>query len=211
VVPEEEGWSYLKIIVAVLFLIAASLPSPAESSPRVVHVFVALADNVNQGIVPVPAKLGNGDDPERNLYWGSAYGVKTFFARSREWALVATRRNPTASILERCIFKHRTSDVYLVADAYQGIQIRQAIVDFLGAAAGSDAETIEVVAGGKTTALHGGGGADLVAYAGHDGLMDFQLSSFPRKKGEASRPAIILACILALKGGNVNLLDGSAR
>src|SRR5579864_1418535 len=55
-----------------------------EPGLRTVHVFVALADNQHQGIVPVPAKLGNGEDAERNLYWGSAYGVKTFFSRSAD-------------------------------------------------------------------------------------------------------------------------------
>jgi hypothetical protein len=55
----------------------------AELSLRTVHVFVALADHQYQGIIPVPARLGNGDDPDHNLYWGSfAYGVKTFFSRS---------------------------------------------------------------------------------------------------------------------------------
>src|SRR5215471_3154983 len=66
----------------------------AQSSPRTVHVFVALADNVNQGIVPVPAKLGKGDDPEHNLYWGAAAGVKTFFARSAEWQLISKQPRP---------------------------------------------------------------------------------------------------------------------
>jgi hypothetical protein len=32
----------------------------AEAHLRTVHVFVALADNQNQGIMPVPARLGNG-------------------------------------------------------------------------------------------------------------------------------------------------------
>src|SRR5256885_8961765 len=39
----------------------------AQSQPRTVHVFVALADNKNQGIVPVAAILGNGEDPQHNL------------------------------------------------------------------------------------------------------------------------------------------------
>ncbi|HYL93308.1 MAG TPA: hypothetical protein VEW69_09150 [Alphaproteobacteria bacterium] len=177
------------------FFVALCIPALGQDSPRVIHVFVALADNLNQGIVPVAKVLGNGDDPAHNLYWGSAYGVKTFFSRSREWELLAARRNPTAAILERCIFKHRTSNVYMVADAYQGRQIKQAIVDFFGAAGGSDFESIEVLVAGKTIVLHGGRGADLVAYAGHDGLMDFQLPALPQKKSTVSRPAIILACI----------------
>ncbi|EDY21883.1 hypothetical protein CfE428DRAFT_0008 [Chthoniobacter flavus Ellin428] len=43
-----------------------AVPAPAAE----IHVFVALADNATQGIVPVPAKIGNGDDAEHNLYWG---------------------------------------------------------------------------------------------------------------------------------------------
>jgi hypothetical protein len=38
------------------------------------------------------------------------------------------------------------------------------------------------------------GGSNLVAYVGHDGLMDFQLPLVPRKKNEIHRDAIILAC-----------------
>jgi hypothetical protein len=38
------------------------------------------------------------------------------------------------------------------------------------------------------------GGSNLVAYVGHDGLMDFQLPLVPRKKNEIHRDAIMLAC-----------------
>jgi hypothetical protein len=60
-----------------LFLLLACgfpLSLRAQSLPCTIHVFVALADNKNQGIVPVAAILGNGEDPQHNLYWGSAYG-----------------------------------------------------------------------------------------------------------------------------------------
>jgi hypothetical protein len=169
----------------------------AQSQPRTVHVFVALADNKNQGIVPVAAILGNGEDPQHNLYWGSAYGVKTFFSRSPDWRLVASYLKPRPEIMERCIFKHRTANVYLVADAYQGNKIRQAIVDFLEAAAGAEPESIPVKTGEQSLVLKVRGAADLVAYAGHDGLMDFQLTALPQKKTPKSsnRQAIILACI----------------
>src|ERR1041384_6573109 len=100
---------------ALLVLLLASVASFGESS-RTIHVFVALADNVNQGIVPVAAKLGNGEDPVRNLYWGSAFGVRTFFARSSDWKLVSCKLPTKDEVLERCAFKYRTQDVYLVAD-----------------------------------------------------------------------------------------------
>jgi hypothetical protein len=150
-------------------------------------VFVALADNEHQGIVPVPKKIGNGADPQNNLYWGAAAGVKTFFSKSAEWKLVQSQKNVTQSILERVVFEHKTSRVFVVADAYNGAEIRQTIANFLRAAAGQDRQTVSV--GGD--ALNAGGGADLVVYVGHDGLMDFQL---PPVKSSSGRPTIILAC-----------------
>jgi hypothetical protein len=166
----------------------------AQTDTRTVHVFVALADNVNQGIVPVPAKLGNGADPEHNLYWGAAGGVKTFFARSREWQLVFQQQRPKLGILERCVFQHRNGNVYVIADAYQGDRIQQAIKDFLGAAAGADRETVSFKTGASNTVIAAGGNANLVAYIGHDGFMDFQLADLPRQTNAARREAIILAC-----------------
>jgi hypothetical protein len=166
-----------------------------QSSPKTVHVFVALADNKNQGIVPVAAKLGNGEDAEHNLYWGAAYGVKTFFARSRDWERLTCVPRPKPEILERCIFKHRKQNVFLVADAYRGIQIRQAVIDFLDAAAGTAPERVSVQVGPQGFSLAAGGGANLVAYVGHEGFMDFQLPTLPSGKDSAPRPAIVLACL----------------
>jgi hypothetical protein len=184
--------SAVLIFVAIYFVATAA--STQEAKLRTVHVFVALADNQSQGIVPVPAKLGNGEDPERNLYWGSAYGVKTFFARSADWVRISCGEKPKAEVLERCVFKHRVANVYLVADAYRGREIRQAILDFLDSAAGDGAETLSTPGASGTVKLQIRGGANLVAYVGHDGLMDFQLPQFPLKKNESHRDAVVLAC-----------------
>jgi hypothetical protein len=165
-----------------------------DVSVRTVHVFVALADNEHQGIVPVPARLGNGFDPVHNLYWGAAAGVKTFFARSADWTLLRCMQNPKPEVLERCVFKHRNAEVYLVADAYRGDKIRQAILDFFDAASGASPETIILPSTSHAVTLTARGGSNLVAYVGHDGLMDFQLPVMPKKKNESHRDAIILAC-----------------
>ncbi len=180
------------LVGALFFIVLAGWAQ--DSGLRTVHVFVALADNQSQGIVPVPAKLGNGEDPERNLYWGSAYGVKTFFTRSADWERVTCGGKPKAEILERCVFKHRTTNVYLVADAYRGREVRQAILDFLSAAAGDNPEMVSLPTAYGALKLPTRGGANLVAYIGHDGLMDFQLVQFPRKKNETHRDAVVLAC-----------------
>src|SRR6266700_3699413 len=109
-------WMRARSTAIVLVCCLAGVSLFAQKAPRVVHVFVALADNQNQGIVPVPAALGNGLDANRNLYWGSAGGVKTYFRRAAEWKLLTSGQGPKAEILERCVFKHRTENVYLVAD-----------------------------------------------------------------------------------------------
>src|SRR2546423_8903199 len=156
----------------------------ARNEAQVIHVFVALCDNVHQGIVPVAPSLGNGDAPARNLYWGAAFGVKTFFSHSKDWQLVAATANPQPAILERCVFKHRRRDAYLIADAYRGREIKQTIMDFLSAAAGKAGETIQVEVERKPIRLHLAGSARLVAYVGHDGLMDFSLASLPERRDD---------------------------
>ena len=166
----------------------------AQSAPRTVHVFVALADNVNQGIVPVAAKLGNGEDPVRNLYWGSAFGIKTFFTRSPDWKLTSCKFPTKSEVLERCVFRHRNQDVYLVADAYRGGEIQTAILDFLDSAAGLGKEQLEIQDGGTRTAIAIRSGSQVVVYVGHDGLMDAPLPRIPKQRDQAVRQAIILAC-----------------
>ena len=64
----------------------------AAGRPMVVHVIVALCDNENQGIIQVPEHLGNGQDPNLNLYWGAIYGVRTFFARQGGWTRIPVAR-----------------------------------------------------------------------------------------------------------------------
>ena len=92
------------------------------------------------------------------------------------------------------MFKHRTSEVYLVADAYRGNEIKQAILDFFDAAAGGTPEVVDAPSESAALTLTIRGGANLVAYVGHDGLMDFQVPAAPRKRDEAHRDIIILAC-----------------
>ena len=163
--------------------------APVNNVP-VIHVFVALADNVNQGIVPVSRSLGDGDNPKTNLYWGAAFGVKTFFSKNPDWQLLSVVPKPKPVVLERCIFKHRSRTLFLVADAYQGREIRAAIGEFLGALSGEPGE--KITAGESEFSLHGS--ADLIAYVGHDGLMYFQLNGAPKPRDKRERQAIVLAC-----------------
>jgi hypothetical protein len=108
---------------------------------------------------------------------------------------VETASNKSSSVvLDRRVFKRRDSQTFLVAEAYRGSYIRQATEDFLAAAAGAPGEALNVSVAGKTLTLNLGGSADMIAYIGHNGLMDFRLESFPKKLDEEKRDAIILAC-----------------
>ena len=178
-----------------------------DNNTKIIHVFVALCDNKYQGIVPVPAAIGNGQNQNTNLYWGCGYGIRTFFKKSKEWKLLETRK-PSGVILERLVFKHATKDYYLVADAYDGQYIKQCTKDFLNSSCGNRKDTLQL----DDKILGICGNSSLVAYIGHDGLMDFQLSETYSNTDNKKRDVIILACYSKryfsphLKAANVNPL-----
>lgn len=154
-------------------------------------MYVALCDNINQGIVPVSKTLGNGQDPKNNLYWGAMYGVKSYFKRSEDWSLISTTVDVDSFVLERLLFKHKTSQTYLLADAYDGKYIKNTTIDFLEATAGRK----EIVILNGIQKLKFGGSSDLLAYVGHDGLMEFHVKGNFKPLNKNKRDAIILACI----------------
>lgn len=178
----------MKHVVIVLTLFFAATICKAQA-PKTIHVFVALCDNENQGIVPVNATLGNGQNPASNLYWGALYGVKTWFKRSKSWTLVQSWTKPETNILERLLFKHVGSNTYLLADAWDGAYIKPCMAAFV--AASGNRGTVQIPWEGST--LNFGGKADCVAYTGHNGLMEF---SFPylTSSRPSGKSAIVLAC-----------------
>jgi hypothetical protein len=170
----------------------------AAGKPLVAHVVVALCDNENQGIVPVPAHLGRGDDPRSNLYWGAMFGVKSFFKRSGAWESRPVERAKDPRVLERVLFSRTVSrggrdvTVYLLADAWDGRHMKGAIQRFLEMTRGQHEEAIR--AGDSVSA---GGGAHLVAFVGHNGLMDFpasELAMSPLGARADARASAVLAC-----------------
>lgn len=179
-----------------------------HSSARTMHVFVALCDNANQGIVPVPAALGNGQDPQRNLYWGAMFGLKTFLGKSAEWEKQAIITAKRAHVLDHVLFKHKASGTLLFAEAFDGAAMRSCITGFLNALGGCD--TLNVGTGGTTAVF--GGAADLVCFVGHDGLMDFDLGSSDVKAPVPARQAdaMVLCCYSASYFGP-NVLSANGR
>lgn len=149
----------------------------AAGKPLVAHVIVCLADNQHQGIVPVKPKLGNGQDPKNNLYWGALYGVKTHMLKAG-WKRVDDKTPLEKGMLDRIVLHQKIKgiDARVVAEAWDGREIKKATLRFL-----------DLAAEGK---------AHLVVYVGHDGLMDFELEEKPKPiTGAPPRSAAIFACL----------------
>ena len=156
------------LVLAFVLLATAAHAEP----PFIVHVTVALCDNKYQGIVPVPAAIGNGQDPRNNLYWGADYGVKSWLLRHEKWEKLAS---PPAAppILDRLAVRKTIAgrEVRIIAEAWDGKEIRGAITSFLE-----------------------GHDADVVAYVGHNGLMEFSVSAPENGRAHTRSRAIVLAC-----------------
>jgi hypothetical protein len=159
------------------FFLAVAVTS-AFAEPARIHVFVALVDNEHQGIAPVPAKIGNGDDPANNLYWGCDEALPPLLRGSKDWKLTATTKGDKPTILERKVYTHRDGKFQIVADAYRGMNIKECTADFF-AALGSETPVADF---------------PLAIYVGHDGLMEFPLPAEATAKRGPGRPAIALCC-----------------
>ncbi len=170
----------------------------AAGRPVVAHVIVALCDNLHQGIVKVPKGIGNGQDARSNLYWGAGYGVRSYFSGQAGY----TPRQLTFSghVLDKiALTKELTGSghavkLVVIAEAWDGSAIAAAIDRFLRLAAGYDGESIAAPGTGQA-AIAAGGDAAIVAFVGHNGLMDFAAPSCPDgRRGAPPRSSIVLAC-----------------
>jgi hypothetical protein len=164
--------------------------------PVVAHVIVALCDNLYQGIVPVPKAIGNGQDPRSNLYWGAGYGVRSYFSRSARYSI--RQLSYSGRVLDRIVLTKElrgsghSVKLVVVAEAWDGSAIGAAICRFLRLASGQDPERIVVSA--SDSAIDAGGDAAIIAYVGHNGLMDFAPPCRPgARAGAPARSSIILA------------------
>lgn len=173
--------------------IFTSLKSKVENrQPLVVHVFVPLCDNANQGIVPVPEKLGDGRNLLTNLYWGALYGVKTHFLRTAKWTVLLDKKYTSGSVLERVVFYKQFENgakVYMIADAYAGDKMMECLSEYLSALAGNDSSEIKL----KDTTIQGYGRSNLLVFNGHDGLMELYPDTFQTQKA-GHREAMSISC-----------------
>jgi hypothetical protein len=159
----------------VLALVFRLVVETCFATNRTIGVFVALADNAGQGLVPVPAAIGNGGDPDRNLYWGTADGLKGVFDGSRDWRLTGKKDEAEgAHVLRTRTYTHRTAGAVLHAFAYKGTSIGHCIRDFESAVRA--------------------GTYDMAVFIGHNGLMDFDLPVPSRPDRQEKAPDCVVLC-----------------
>jgi hypothetical protein len=101
---------------------------------------------------------------------------------------------PRAGVLERAIFHHVPGNVYLIADAYRGREIKSAVNDFFEAAAGLRKEATTRVKGLGGKEIEVAYAPSLAVYVGHGGLMDFPLERQFTGADTGKREAMIFAC-----------------
>src|SRR6478609_3419638 len=157
--------------VILLFLLTISI---TWAAPKKVAVFVALCDNATQGIAPVPAKIGDGNQPDANLYWGCTDGFAGCFRASKAWKLLRKEVPEDKRILERLVYRHESGEIELTAEAWRGSEIKACLAAF---------ETALV-----------SGNHDLCAYIGHNVLMDGEVAP-PKIKAAKRCDAMILCCM----------------
>jgi hypothetical protein len=162
-----------------------------NKSPFIIRVFVPLCDNVNQGIVPVGASLGNGKNLKTNLYWGALYGVKTHFLK-QGWKSTFDTIAVNDTILERIVFEKIIDEqkVVIIADAYAGDQMAACLNQFFIALADKETDSV-TTSNGETYSFYQ---PDLVAFTGHNGLMDVAVP-YQYNQNAKQKDVIILACI----------------
>lgn len=155
----------------------------AAAAPKRIHVVVALCDNESQGIQKVGARIGDGDKPDDNLYWGCSDGLREWFKKSPNWRLTDVAKadlktTPGAKILRTLTFEHKTTGAILTAEAWRGLNIYQATERYFE-------KLIE----------SGDDAPDLVAYIGHNGLMDFGIPKNLETINTKPKDSIVLCCI----------------
>ncbi len=171
-------------------------PAEVSRSAKVIHLYVALCDNASQGIAPVPKNIGNGDDAPNNLYWGCSDGARPIFSKSKEWKrLSAGKVDSQPEVLERLVFEHKTNGAILVADAWRGSNIKECMTAYRKALSGQEYESLSLKIGDKDAKLNIRGGADLLVFIGHNGLMEFKVPDYPANPNRKQAvDAMVLCC-----------------
>ncbi len=178
----------------------------AAGKPLVVEVHVPLCDNTI--IACGNPKLGDGDNPDTNLYWSTTPGFGEWFVRRHGgWkriaklagadtgdrdvlAVHAFRRTVAAPAAWQQAGAPKTFELDIVVHGWRGSAIDRALAAYAADTAGPTARTITLADG---THLAAGGAAQIVAWVGHNRLMDLDHFDWPAPPS-ITKGTIAIAC-----------------
>lgn len=178
----------------------------AKGRPLVAEVHVPLCDNTI--IACGNDKLGDGDNPDTNLLWSTTPGFGAWFTRrGGGWKRVLHQRdaqtgNPDLVVVDvhrrtlstPAAWRKRgapaTFELDIVVHGWRGKSIDKALAAYAADVSGGPARTL--VLDDKST-IRAGGAAQLVAWVGHNRLMDLDTFAWP-KPGAAVTGTIAIAC-----------------
>jgi hypothetical protein len=179
----------------------------AAGKPLVVQVHVPLCDSSVTRCGN--AKLGDGDQPSTNLYWATTPGFgKWFERRGTGWTRLLRATEPAATgdpdVLELRVYKQSIKapaswrergapgrfDVILVIHAWRGTAIDRALDAYARDVSQATLRSITLADG---SVLAAGGAAQLVAFVGHNRLMDLDAYQWP-EPGSVAKGTIAIAC-----------------
>lgn len=174
----------------------------AHGKPLVAEVHVPLCDNsiIHCG----NPKLGDGDNPDTNLYWSTTPGFGEWFTRrGGGWKRVAHkrdggdivaidvyRRTMTTPAAWRKRGAPATYELDIAIHGWRGKSIDAALKAYASDVSNGPARDVALDDG---TTLHAGGAAQLVAWVGHNRLMDLDTYAWP-KAGAKVTGTIAIAC-----------------
>ena len=188
----------MKIIVFGLFLFSICFIQAEETKIFTAHVVVILADNANQGIVPIPEALGNGQSARNNLYWGALYGVKTFMLKKGGWKKeTISKPKLEPHVLDYCLMSKSIGEnkkIYLLAEAWDGSKMEEFFAYF--SSAYTNDLSLVIDKSETTPRLIFGDSADFLIYIGHNILMDILALDSPNIITPKSDQGIaVFACV----------------
>lgn len=178
----------------------------SAGKPLVVQVHVPLCDNTI--IACGNAKLGDGDNPETNLYWATTPGFGSWFARKASgWkrvlklregetgdkdvlALHVYRRSVTAPAAWRKRGAPAKIEIDIVVHGWRGSAIDRALAAYAAEISGTSTRPITL---DGAHSLDAGGAAQIIAWVGHNRLMDLDTFAWPAP-GAKTTGTIAIAC-----------------
>ncbi len=174
--------------------------------PLVVEIHVPLCESTI--IACGNKKLGDGNNPETNLYWSTTPGFGEWFARRGSgWKRMLKQKageTGDVDVLAVHVYRRLVStpaswrkagapaklEVDLVIHGWRGTAIDRALAAYADDVSGSKGRPVTLSDG---TTLDAGGAAQIVAWVGHNRLMDLESFQWPTP-GSMPKGANAIAC-----------------